>query len=273
MCGRHRRTTAEEEIARQYHSASHNQMRLFFARGTADQIPRVYAARVVLFFVLAVIVAGLLFLICQFTQTLYQLHITEGERDRWQQPERCNRFLGIESGQYCSRRRLWSGILLPEKLAPKVAEQGTVLAEDILDESLAVLWIRAALSGQSNVRVVHGDLDDPRLPERSVDAVLIANSYHEFTRPLSILDHAFRALRPGGRLVVVDRGARFNQEEPREVQMGRYQIAASIVEHEVRQRGFGVVVRDDRFIDRPATERPGDRQDDHIWWLIVARKP
>jgi SAM-dependent methyltransferase len=272
MCGRHRRTTAEEEIARQYHSASHNQMRLFFARGTADQIPRVYAARVVLFFVLALIVAGLLFLICQFTQTLYQLHITEGERDRWQRPEDVIDSLELKAGSTVADVGCGVGYF-SLKLAPKVAEQGTVLAEDILDESLAVLRIRAALSGQSNVRVVHGDLDDPRLPERSVDAVLIANSYHEFTRPLSILDHAFRALRPGGRLVVVDRGPRFNQEEPREVQMGRYQIAASIVEHEVRQRGFEVVVRDDRFIDRPAAERPGDRQDDHIWWLIVARRP
>jgi hypothetical protein len=26
-------------------------------------------------------------------------------------------------------------------------------------------------------------------------------------------------------------------------------------------------------LDRPAVERPGDRQDDHVWWLIVARKP
>jgi len=55
--------------------------------------------------------------------------------------------------------------------------------------------------------------------------------------------------------------------------MQRYQIAASIAEDEIRQSGFEVVSRDDRFIDRPAAERPGDRPDDHVWWLIVARKP
>jgi ubiquinone/menaquinone biosynthesis C-methylase UbiE len=159
------------------------------------------------------------------------------------------------------------------KLAPKVAEHGSVLAEDILDESLTFLWIRAFLRHQSKIRVIHGDPDDPYLPERGVDAVLIANSYHEFTKPLAILDHTFRALRSEGRLVVLDRGPRSYQGESREIQMQRYQIAASIVEDEIRQRGFEVISRDDRFIDRPASERPGDRPDDHIWWLIVARRP
>src|SRR5215470_8422750 len=105
--------------------------------------------------------------------------------------------------------------------------QGSVLAEDILDESLAFLWIRAFLHHQSNIRVIHGDPDDPHLPKRGVDAVLIANSYHEFTKPLAILDHTFRALRSEGRLVVLDRGPRSYQGESREIQMQRYQIAAS----------------------------------------------
>ena len=88
-----------------------------------------------------------------------------------------------------------------------------------------------------------------------------------------MLDQTFRALRSGGRLVVLDRGPRSYHGESREIQMQRYQIAASIAEDEIRQSGFEIISRDDRFIDRPAVERPGDRQDDHVWWLIVARKP
>ena len=91
------------------------------------------------------------------------------------------------------------------KLAPKVAEHGSVLAEDILGEPLTFLWIRAFLHHQSNIRVIHGDPDGPRLPKGAVDAVLIANTYHEFTNPLAVLDHSFRALRSDGRLVVLDR--------------------------------------------------------------------
>jgi ubiquinone/menaquinone biosynthesis C-methylase UbiE len=133
--------------------------------------------------------------------------------------------------------------------------------------------IRAFLHHQSNIRVIHGMPDDPHLPNGGVDAVLIANSNHEFTKPLVMLDHTFRALRSDGRLVVLDRGPRSYHGESREIQMQQYQIASSIAEDEIRQRGFEVISRDDRFIDRPATERPGDRPDDHVWWLIVARKP
>lgn len=88
-----------------------------------------------------------------------------------------------------------------------------------------------------------------------------------------MLDQTFRALRSGGRLVVLDRGPRSYHGESREIQMQRYQIAASIAEDEIHQSGFEVVSRDDHFIDLPAAERPGDRPDDHVWWLIVARKP
>jgi len=87
------------------------------------------------------------------------------------------------------------------------------------------------------------------------------------------LDHTFRALRSDGRLVVLDRGPRSYHGESREIQIRQYQIAASVAEDEIRQRGFEVLSRDNSFIDRPAVERPGDRQDDHVWWLIVARKP
>ena len=103
--------------------------------------------------------------------------------------------------------------------------------------------------------------------------MLIANSYHEFTKPLAILNHTLRALRSDGRLVVLDRGPRSYRGESREIQMQQYQMAASIAEEEIRQTGFEVISRHDRFIDRPAAERPGDRPDDHVWWLIVARKP
>ena len=247
-------------------------VRLLFGRPPDDQIRRAYRVRVALFFVLVVIMTAALFLIYQFTQTLYQLHIAEVERDRWQRPDDVVDSLKLKDGNTVADVGCGVGYF-SLKLAPKVAGHGSVLAEDILDGSLTFLWIRAFLHHQSNIRVIRGALDDPHLPGEGVDAVLIANCYHEFTKPLAILDHAFRALRSGGRRVVLDRGPRSSHGESREIQMQQYQIAASIVEDEFRQRGFQIVSRDDRFIDRPAIERLVDRPDDHVWWLIVARKP
>jgi ubiquinone/menaquinone biosynthesis C-methylase UbiE len=246
--------------------------RLFFGTAPDDQIHQAYAVRVALFFVLVVTMVAALFLIYQLTQTLYQLNLAEGERDRWQRPDDVIESLKLKDGNAVADVGCGVGYF-SLKLAPKVADHGSVLAEDILGESLTFLWIRALFHHQSNIRVIHGNPDDPHLPKEAVDAVLIANSYHEFTKPLAILDHTFRALRSNGRLVVLDRGPRSYHGEPREIQMQQFQIASSIAEEEIRQRGFEVINRNDRFIDRPAAERPGDRPDDHVWWLIVARKP
>jgi hypothetical protein len=61
--------------------------RLFFGTAPDNQIHRAYGVRVALFFVLVVTMVVALFLIYQLTQTLYQLNLGEGERDRWQRPD------------------------------------------------------------------------------------------------------------------------------------------------------------------------------------------
>ena len=245
---------------------------MFFGKVEHDQIRWAYRVRVAIFFVLVVTIVAVLFLIYQVSQTYHQIYLAEAERDQWQRPNDVIESLKLKGGDVIADVGCGAGYF-SVKLAPRVGDHGRVLAEDILGESLAFLWIRAFLHGQFNIQIVHGGTDDPHLPTGGVDAVLIANSYHEFTKPLAILDHTFRALRSDGRLVVVDRGPRSYHGESRETQMQQYQIAASIAEDEIRQRGFEVISRDYRFIDRPAAERPGDRPDDHVWWLIVARKP
>jgi ubiquinone/menaquinone biosynthesis C-methylase UbiE len=211
--------------------------RLLFGTVPEDQIQRAYRIRVGLFFTLVVLIVAALFLIYQLTQTLYQLHLAEGERDRWQRPDDVIESLRLKDGNMVADVGCGVGYF-SLKLAPKVAEHGTVLAEDILGESLTFLWIRAFLQHQSNIRTIQGNPDDPHLPQEGVDAVLIANSYHEFTKPLAILDHTFRGLRSGGRLVVLDRGPRSYHGESREIQMQQYQIDVSTAEDEIRQRGF-----------------------------------
>ena len=71
---------------------------LFFGKVPDDQIQRAYGVRVALFFVLVVTMVASLFLIYQLTQTLYQLNLAEGERDRWQRPDDVIESLRLKDG-------------------------------------------------------------------------------------------------------------------------------------------------------------------------------
>jgi SAM-dependent methyltransferase len=237
----------------------------------ADKIQRAWRIRIPLFlFCGAVLVAGLV-VGYQAMETLRELEVVERERDRWQRPADVIAALNVKEGSVVAD--IGSGVgYFSLKLAPVVGRSGEVLAVDILREPLAFLWIRALAQHSSNLLVIHADADDPPLPKGRLDAVLIANTYHEFTSPEVVLVRALESLRPGGRLVVVDRGPLAGGES-REEESHHHERIPAEVENEIRRSGFEVISRDDHFIVGPPADRPGDQPDDHVWWLIVAKKP
>jgi SAM-dependent methyltransferase len=241
-------------------------------RGTHLAIPeskpqRVSYGRLALFLLAAVVVVVVWFVASQAMQTLIVLDQVEAERDLWQRPRDIMAALDLHDGSVVADVGSGAGYFTL-KLAAAAGGKGSVLAEDILKEPLVFLWIRAHLRHLGNVHVIHGDPDDPHLPEGRLDAVLVANTYHEFAHPAVVLTHLFAALRSGGRMVVVDRGPL--AEETADVD--HHERDPGAVERELRAAGFEVISRDDRFIDRPPAQRPGDRPDEHTWWMMVARK-
>jgi len=90
------------------------------------------------------------------------------------------------------------------RLAPVVGPQGRVLAEDIVPEVRDQLAQRIQREKLDNVAVMLGEPDDPRLPPRSLDRVFLVHMYHEVTSPYAFLWHVREALKPGGRIIVVD---------------------------------------------------------------------
>ena len=95
------------------------------------------------------------------------------------------------------------------RLAPKVP-QGKVLGVDIQQEMLDLLAAAAKQRGVTNVQPVLGTTSDPKLPQNGVDVVLMVDAYHEFDQPREMMDAVVRALRPGGRVVVVE----YRAEDP-----------------------------------------------------------
>ena len=117
---------------------------------------------------------------------------------------------------------------------------------------------------EHNVPVQHGDPTDPHLPTQGVNAVLIANTYHDFTDSQAILAHVFKSLVLGGRLVVVDRAPQAETGESKESEIEHHEVSSDQVEGELRKAGFEIVGRQDHFIENDPF--------DENWWLIAGRK-
>lgn len=217
---------------------------------------RGHRIRLILFLLSAVVVFATMFVLYSAVDTLRQLEVVESERDQWQRPAEVLQALDLRVGNVVADLGSGAGYFAL-KLSPIVGKQGQVLAVDIRKLSLSFLWIRTVLTHERNVHVIWSDEDDPRLPAGAVDAVLVANTFHELRDPKVILDHLSRSLRPGGRLVIVDRGPRQGVSQVHEVDL-------PTVEAELQQTGFEILHSQDHFIDRPG---------DDPWWLIVAGKP
>ena len=82
--------------------------------------------------------------------------------------------------------------------------EGGVLAVDIQPEMLEIIRARSASSGIKNVEPVLGSEQDPGLDAETVDLVLLVDAYHEFSFPLEMGRAMAAALRPGGRLVLIE---------------------------------------------------------------------
>jgi len=90
------------------------------------------------------------------------------------------------------------------RLAQRVGKDGRVLAEDILPAVRDKLAARVTREALDTVSVRLGTPADPKLPEHSFDRVFLVHMYHEIAAPYEFLWRLRPALRPGGRVVVVD---------------------------------------------------------------------
>ncbi len=88
--------------------------------------------------------------------------------------------------------------------AEAVGESGAVFAVDIEPLFLDLINRRAADDGYNNVTAVLGRTDSVTLPKASVDVVFIADTYHYFDDREVIMKTIYEALRPGGKLIVIE---------------------------------------------------------------------
>jgi precorrin-6B methylase 2 len=132
------------------------------------------------------------------------------EREREEDPARLLEALELREGDVVADVGAGSGYHT-FRIAPRVGPRGKVYAVDVQPEMLEALRWNARARGATNVEVVPGTPQDPRLPEGAVHLVLLVDVYHEFAWPYEMMRALRRALRPGGRVVLVE----FRKEDPR----------------------------------------------------------
>lgn len=194
-----------------------------------------------------------------FLRTLDRLELVERERDGWQEPERILQALDLPPDAAVADLGCGSGYFTLE-LARMVGDGGEILAVDV--RRLPLVFLAARTRGMDNVRIMHVEPEDPELPAGSLDGVLIVNTYHELAEPDATLAAVHAALRPGRRLVIVERGAVHAGAIDHGHEHGS---SPADVERDLERHGFTLVERLD-----PLARAPGD---DASWWLVAALRP
>ena len=90
------------------------------------------------------------------------------------------------------------------RLARAVGPKGVVYANDIQPEMIEVLRENAEREKIKNIVPILGTETDPRLPEGKFDWVLLVDVYHEFQQPKPMLEGIRKALKPSGRVALVE---------------------------------------------------------------------
>ncbi len=91
------------------------------------------------------------------------------------------------------------------RMAQRVGPGGKVYAVEIQQEFLDLLMANMRKRNVGDiVKPVLGTVQDPKLPENGVDLILLVDVYHEFDYPYEMARAMIRALKPGGRLVLVE---------------------------------------------------------------------
>jgi len=159
--------------------------------------------------------------------------LDRAERDQEEDPDRAIDVLKLQKGATVADIGAGSGYMT-EKLAKKVGPMGKVYATDIQQGMIDLLDKRIAKRKLTNVTPILGVQDDPRLPLETIDLVLMVDVYHELSQPQLMLRHIKAALKPGGRLVLVE----YRKEDPTIPIRPEHKMSVAEAKLEVEAEGF-----------------------------------
>lgn len=120
-----------------------------------------------------------------------------------EQPDRVIATMKLAPGDVVADIGSGSGYFT-RRLAKAVLPAGKVYGVDIQPEMNAILAENCKKEGIENVEIILSEEADPKLPAESVDWILLVDVYHEFQQPIPMLAKMREALKPGGRVALLE---------------------------------------------------------------------
>ena len=159
--------------------------------------------------------------------------LERAERQDEEEPDRALRILKIPKGAVVADIGAGSGYITV-RMAKIVGPQGRVYANDIQQGMLDLLQKNVEKAKLTNVTPVLGAVNDPRLPANTIDLAIMVDVYHEFSQPQAMLQKLREALKPGGRLVLLE----YRAEDPEVPILPEHKMTRAQVKLEVEHEGF-----------------------------------
>ncbi len=159
--------------------------------------------------------------------------LDRAEREIEERPRLAVKLLKLEPGQTVADIGAGTGYYT-ELLSKAVGSKGRVYATEIQPEMVRLLDERVRRKRLANVETVLATETDPRLPPESLDLALMVDVYHELASPQQVLRRLREALKPGGRLVLIE----FRKEDPRVPIREEHKMSVAEARAEVEPEGF-----------------------------------
>lgn len=155
------------------------------------------------------------------------------ERMQEERPDLAVKLLALKPGMAVADIGAGSGYYT-ERLSKEVGPSGKVFATEVQLGMLRLLEIRKKQKQLVNVEVVRGGMDVTGLSANSVDLALMVDVYHEFSKPVEMLADLMRALKPGGRVALVE----YRKEDPNVPILEDHKMTEKQIIRELTAAGF-----------------------------------
>lgn len=159
--------------------------------------------------------------------------LERSEREMEEEPDKALDAIRLARGSTVADVGAGSGYVTV-RMASRVGPEGKVFAVDIQPEMLDLLRERLLRERLANVTLVLGAIDDPKLPTSTIDLILMVDVYHEFSEPQKMLRRMREALKPDGRLVLLE----YRKEDPTVPIRFEHKMTVAEAKLEVEAEGF-----------------------------------